>query len=93
MSLRGLGNPSKRSTGEWQRHLVNLWQSPGERRDKYHLVLSLGVNTSWAIRMRDWRLSKIERFFGLDLASLPYQGVMPLQLNSATDHRPDYKGT
>jgi len=45
---------------------VNLWQTPEERREKYHLARSLGVNAAWAEVMRDWPLSKIERRFGLD---------------------------
>jgi len=44
---------------------VNLWQSKEERREKYALAISLGVNYSWARVMRDWRLSKIERLFHL----------------------------
>lgn len=45
---------------------VNLWQSAEERRQKYHLARALGCSTTWAVAMRDWRLSKIERLFGLD---------------------------
>lgn len=44
---------------------VNLWQSAEERQQKYWLVKALGCNTSWAKKMRDWRLSKIERLFHL----------------------------
>jgi len=49
---------------------VNLWQSPEERSEKYWLARSLGANSSWANRLRDWRLSKIERFFNLPEYSL-----------------------
>ena len=45
---------------------VNLWQSSKKRQQKYHLARSLGCSVSWATAMRDWRLSKIERLFGLD---------------------------
>ena len=44
---------------------VNLWQTADERREKYSLCLSLGVNPAWARAMRDWRLAKIERRFNL----------------------------
>lgn len=46
-------------------HFINLWQTKEERQEKYHLARSLGANVSWASAMRDWRLSKIERFFNL----------------------------
>lgn len=46
-------------------HLVNYSQTPQERREKYHLAKSLGCNATWAHRLRDWRLSKIERMFHL----------------------------
>jgi len=45
---------------------INLWQTKEERQQKYHLALSLGVSRDWARAMRDWRLSKIERLFGLN---------------------------
>ena len=45
--------------------LVNLWQSKEDRRSKYWLARSLGMNSSWARIMADWRLSKIERLFHL----------------------------
>lgn len=44
---------------------VNLWQTAEERKEKYHLCKSLGVNFAWAMVMRDWRLSKIEQLFHL----------------------------
>ncbi|GAI11788.1 unnamed protein product, partial [marine sediment metagenome] len=44
---------------------INLWQSKEERQEKYHLARSLGMNSYWAIKMRDWRVAKIERLFGL----------------------------
>lgn len=36
---------------EWTRHLINLWQSPEERKEKYWLVKSLGGSQSQANRM------------------------------------------
>lgn len=45
--------------------LVNLTQTKEDRQAKYWLAKSLGAHTSLAERMRDWRLSKIERFFNL----------------------------
>ena len=45
------------------RHYVNLWQTAEERREKYWLVRSLGLSSSWAAAIRDWPLSKIERRF------------------------------
>lgn len=41
---------------------VNLWQTKEERQGKYWLCRSLGVNSSWATRMRDWHLTKVELF-------------------------------
>lgn len=55
----------KSEASNWGRHLVNLWQTKEERREKYHLCRSLGCNASHAQRMKDWRLTKIERFFNL----------------------------
>lgn len=49
---------------------INLWQSKEERQSKYHLARSLGANSYWASVMRDWRLAKIERLFGLTKASV-----------------------
>lgn len=46
-------------------HLVNLFQTNKERKEKYWLVKSLGVSYSHARRMRDWPLRKIERRFNL----------------------------
>lgn len=45
---------------------VNLTQTPEERQGKYWLARSLGMNSSWASKMMDWRLSKIERFFNIE---------------------------
>lgn len=44
---------------------INLWQTNEERKQRYHLARSLGVNSNWAGVMRDWRTSKIERLFNL----------------------------
>ena len=46
---------------------VNLWQTPEERRKKYFLLKSIGVNSSMARRQRDWRMSKIERLYEEEL--------------------------
>lgn len=51
--------------------LVNLWQSKEERKGKYWLAKTMGANASLADRMRDWRLCKIERLFGLPIT--PYR--------------------
>lgn len=40
---------------------VNLYQTPEERRAKYNLVRSFGINSYWAMGMRDWRLTSIEK--------------------------------
>lgn len=45
--------------------LVNYHQTAEERRGKYWLAKSCGANRDWAKRMRDWHLSKIERFYHL----------------------------
>jgi len=44
---------------------INLWQTNEERRDKYILCLALGAQTWQARRMRDWRITKIERLYQL----------------------------
>ena len=46
--------------------LVNLKQTPEERREKYWLCRSFGLNSYQAMRRRDWRLSKIERALGIE---------------------------
>jgi len=46
-------------------HLVNYSQTPEERSQKYWLARSCGANSYTAKRMRDWRIAKIERYFGL----------------------------
>lgn len=51
------------------RKLVNYSQTPEERKEKYWLCRSMGMGRDWADRMRDWRLSKIERFFGLPVST------------------------
>ena len=58
--------PEKPKQGYHNGHfLVNLWQSAEDRAAKYWLAKSLGANSYDASRMRDWRLPKIERRFGL----------------------------
>ena len=58
--------PDKETKPQSNYHkFINLWQSNEERQQKYWLARSLGANHHHARRMRDWRLSKIERRFGL----------------------------
>lgn len=45
--------------------LVNYSQTKEERCQKYWLVKSCGGSRNQATQMKDWRLAKIERFFGL----------------------------
>ena len=52
-------------TTKWARNLINLNQTPSERKAKYDYAISLGANPAHARRMRDWRMPKIERRFGL----------------------------
>lgn len=70
--------------GDWKLNLVNLWQSPDERRQKYWLVKSLGGSAELAHRFRDCRLSKIERLFGLDRSNkhAPTQERLALHFKS-----------
>jgi hypothetical protein len=53
------GNPLTR--------FVNLWQTPEERRGKYHLLRSIGLDVSRAQQGRDFRLSTIERLYAAEL--------------------------
>jgi len=62
----------------WFKSLVNEHQTSEERRAKYWLAISLGANNSLARRMRDWRISKIERRFNLsDRPETGWKTVMP----------------
>ena len=68
---------------------VNLWQTAEERQQKYHLALSLGVNSSWARALRDWPLSKIERFFNVEF-SIPFaQATLPRFIQLYSEANPD----
>ena len=49
----------------WAKHLVNLNQTPAERKAKYLLVLRLGGTPNDARQMRDWREAKIKRAYGI----------------------------
>lgn len=51
----------------WKDGLVNYHQTPEQRREKYNFVRGLGKNRSWAMGMRDWRWTKIYRFFNIPL--------------------------
>jgi len=44
---------------------VNYSQTANERQEKYWLAILCGESCEGARKMRDWRLSKIERYFGL----------------------------
>lgn len=44
----------------WQSQLVNLHQTPQDRRDKYFYLRAHGVSYSWACRARDFTWSHIE---------------------------------
>jgi hypothetical protein len=46
---------------------VNLFQSPEERREKYHLLKSIGLSSERARQGRDWRLTAIERIYAAEL--------------------------
>lgn len=46
--------------------LINLHQTPEERRSKYWLAKSLSCSPAQARFWRDVRLSYIERYFGLE---------------------------
>ena len=52
---------------DYLRYLPNRYQSSQERREKYWLVKSLGLNSYQAARYRDFRLSTIERKLGIEL--------------------------
>ena len=49
----------------FEHKLINMGQSSEERISKYRLCRDLGASVWQAQRMRDWRLSKIERLFDL----------------------------
>ena len=46
---------------------VNMNQSPEERRSKYHLLKSIGLDYQHCRQGRDWRLSTIERMYATEL--------------------------
>ena len=48
----------------WRKSLINLHQSPAERRAKYRLCRCLGAPVACAMQRRDWRWNKIARVFG-----------------------------
>ena len=62
-------------------HLVNLHQSSEETRGKYWLLISFGISWRRAKQMRDWRLSKIERFLGIEETYNPSTQSYARQLN------------
>lgn len=52
-------------SSDWIKSLVNYSQSSEERRAKYDFVSTLSEGSGTPNRMRDWRWSKIFRYFGL----------------------------
>ena len=44
--------------------LINLYQTPEQRRLKYYLARALGATCYTAQRLRDWRWNTIARYFG-----------------------------
>lgn len=67
----------------YTRSLVNFKQTLEERRGKYWLCRSMGLNAHLSIRMRDWRFSKIERCLGLVETYNPHTKAYDRQLNIA----------
>lgn len=49
----------------WAKGLVNLNQTPEQRKAKYRRARELGATVAWAMRMRDWHMPKIERALGV----------------------------
>jgi len=68
---------------DYTRSLVNYKQTPEHRRGKYWLCRTMGLNAHQSIRMRDWRLSKIERCLGLLETYNPHTKAYDRQLNIA----------
>jgi len=62
---------------------VNIFQTKEERQQKYWLVLACGGTYANACRMRDWRLAKIERCYGLTETYNPHTKKYDRQFNSA----------
>jgi len=60
----------------WHKGLVNYHQTSEERQGKYRLCRDLGANSYHAQSMRDWRLSKIERFFNSDALRTKSEGFI-----------------
>ena len=56
---------------------VNMFQSNDERKEKYHLLRSIGVRVAWARVARDWRLSAIERIYAQELGLNPEVTLPP----------------
>lgn len=46
-------------------YFVNLWQSTETRCEKYHFCRCLGMTSSQAKRMKDWRWSTLYSYFKL----------------------------
>lgn len=67
--------------GTWRDNLVNVKQTPEERRNKYKLAREFGADPSWAARMRDFHSPKIFRWAGKPVPSIAERRTMGL-LNS-----------
>ncbi|GAH90328.1 unnamed protein product [marine sediment metagenome] len=69
---------------------VNMFQTSQERREKYHLLRSIGISVAWARRGMDWHLSSIERIYSKELGLnsdivLPAHKVKHRELTVALD--------
>jgi len=63
------------------RRLINLHQTKDERKKKYWLARSIGLNSYRASQVRDWRMSTIERYFAdrLKVVVAPESGANNLE--------------
>lgn len=69
---------------------VNLWQSKEERQGKYWLARTCGATSYLAMRMKDWRLAKIERHFRLDETYEPTTHKYTRELNTTRPVSPKH---
>ncbi|MBA7565126.1 hypothetical protein ES708_06801 [subsurface metagenome] len=53
----------------WNKKLINAFQTPAERRAKYHICKLHGANKATAFRIRDFGWQKIARWWGYESAS------------------------
>lgn len=88
-----LNPPTQETRQTPNMRLVNYSQTNEERSEKYHLVISCGGTCLDAQKMRDWRLSKIERFYHLTETYNPstkeygreFNSVQPLALDTGQE--------